>query len=142
MPAIVASCKVGATCASPCTARTACRIACALSSEPITAIPSAAPTWRTVVLVPLATPALSGSISERMTLTSCELAKPTPMPNNTEPGSSATSVVSVEIIAAVTANPTASSTRPTRTTRTVPITRVSRPPIGAPNAIATPIGTM
>ena len=84
------------------TERTACLIVCALSSDPITAMPSAAPTWRTVVLVPLATPAFSGSTSERITLVSCELAKPTPMPKSTEPGSSASSVVSVEIINATT----------------------------------------
>ena len=39
-------------------------------------MPSAAPTWRTVVLVPLATPAFSRSTSDRITLVSCELAKP------------------------------------------------------------------
>ena len=32
---------------------------CALSSEPIIATPNAAPTWRTVVFAPLATPELS-----------------------------------------------------------------------------------
>ena len=77
---------------------TACLIVCAFSNDPITAMPSAAPTWRTVVLVPLATPALSVSMSERITLVSCELAKPTPIPKSTDPGSSASSVVFVEII--------------------------------------------
>ena len=115
---------------------------CAFSSDPITAMPSAAPTWRTVVFVPLATPAFSRSMSERITLVSCELAKPTPMPNSAEPGSSASSVVCVEIISATTASPTASSTRPIRTTRVVPIIRVKRAPSGAPSAMSAPIGTM
>ena len=53
------------------------------------AMPSASPTWRTVVFAPLATPAFSGSMSERITLVSCELAKPTPSPNTIIPGSSA-----------------------------------------------------
>ena len=51
------------------------------NTEPMTATPSAAPTWRTVELVPLATPDFSGGMSERITLVSCELVKPMPNPN-------------------------------------------------------------
>ena len=47
---------------------------------PITAMPSALPTWRTVVLVPLATPDLAGGMSLRTTLVSWVIAKPAPMP--------------------------------------------------------------
>ena len=47
---------------------------------PITAMPSALPTWRMVELVPLATPDLSGGIFERTTLVSCVVAKPAPIP--------------------------------------------------------------
>ena len=44
------------------------------------AMPSAAPTCRTVEFVPLATPDLAGSMSERITFTSWALAAPTPSP--------------------------------------------------------------
>ena len=116
--------------------RTACRIACALSSEPITAMPSAAPTWRTVVLVPLATPALLAidvgqdhvgelrarepdadaeqhRARERARAASCASRSSTPPPPARR----------------------ASNTSPIRTTRVVPMIRVKRPPSGAPNAM-------
>ena len=70
----------------------ACRIVTLLRNVANTAMPSASPTWRTVVFVPLATPVFSGSMSERMTFVSCELAKPTPSPNSTMPGSSCENV--------------------------------------------------
>ena len=53
---------------------------CALSSEPIIATPNAAPTWRTVVFAPLATPELSAGISDITTFVSCAPANPMPMP--------------------------------------------------------------
>ena len=46
----------------------------------MTATPSALPTWRTVVLAPLATPEPSVGISESTTLVSCASAKPIPIP--------------------------------------------------------------
>ena len=49
---------------------------CAVRSEPITATPRALPTWRTVVFDPLATPELSGGISDSTTLVSWARAKP------------------------------------------------------------------
>ncbi len=65
-------------------ARTASIVRCTVrlaKTEPTTATPSAPPTCRTVELVPLATPDLSAGMSERITLVSCELAKPIPKPN-------------------------------------------------------------
>ena len=70
------------------TASLARSIVISVSTVPITAMPSAAPIWRTVVLAPLAEPTRSGSISERTTFVSWELAKPMPMPKTTKPGSS------------------------------------------------------
>ena len=52
----------------------------AVSSEPMTATPSALPTWRTVVFAPLATPELSFGISDSTTLVSCAPANPIPAP--------------------------------------------------------------
>ena len=54
----------------------------------MTAIPSAAPSWRTVVFAPLAAPERSLGISERITFVSWEPANPMPIPNTTSPGSS------------------------------------------------------
>ena len=47
---------------------------------PMTATPSALPTWRAVVLAPLATPELSAGISDMTTLVSCAPAVPMPPP--------------------------------------------------------------
>ena len=55
-------------------------IVCVVRIAPITATPSAMPTWRTVVFAPLATPELSFGISERTTFVSCAPANPMPMP--------------------------------------------------------------
>ena len=62
------------------TASTVREIVRLANTEPMTATPSAAPTWRTVELMPLATPDFSAGMSERITLVSCELAKPIPKP--------------------------------------------------------------
>ena len=43
-------------------------------------MPNALPTWRTVVLVPLATPDFSGGMSLRITLVSWVTEKPAPSP--------------------------------------------------------------
>ncbi len=114
----------------------------AFNSAANVAMPSAAPTWRTVVLIPLATPALSGSMSERITFVSCEPAKPTPTPNSAQPGSNARNDISGETANATNASPVASNTRPVRTTVVTFMYRVSHAPIGAPIAISTPMGSI
>ena len=47
---------------------------------PMMAMPSALPTWRIVLLVPLATPDLSTGISQSTTFVICEVAMPLPRP--------------------------------------------------------------
>ena len=64
-------------CRSPAVAE---RMVCTVSSDPITDTPRALPTWRMVLLAPLAPPEPSDGISERMTLVSCAPAKPIPNP--------------------------------------------------------------
>ena len=72
----------------------ACEMVWLVRSPLITAMPSAAPIWRTVVFAPLAAPDRASGISESTTLVSCELAKPMAMPNTIRPGRSDTKVVS------------------------------------------------
>ncbi len=86
-----------------------------VSSEPITATPSAMPTWRKVVFAPLATPELCPGISDSTTLVSCAPAKPMPIPHRARPGMSCHAVVWSEITTGSTA-PGAYALIPNRTT--------------------------
>jgi len=106
------------------------------------AMPSASPTWRTVVLVPPATPAFPGSMSDRITFVSCELANPTPRPNTIIPGSSARNETRGEIASATHNSPIASRASPVRTMLVMLKRRVNRPPMGAPSAMSIPCGSI
>ena len=85
---------------------------------------------RTVVLAPLAAPAASGGTSERMTLLSCEPAKPMPMPNERRSRAAAPRTTASVVIddRATTPRPSASMNSPARTTLVVPMRRVSQLP--------------
>ena len=111
-------------------------------TEPITATPSAAPTCRTVEFVPLATPDFSSGMSDRITLVSCELAKPMPKPNSPQPRSRSRNVTDGLTTNAMTTRPITSSTSPSCTTRVTPTWRTRRPPIWDPTMMNTPAGTI
>ena len=106
-------------------------------------MPSAAPTWRTVVFVPLATPAFSRSTSDRITLVSCELAKPDADAEEHRAGEEREQ-------RRVRRDHQRDDDQADRLeheadahdTRRADDARAARAPIGAPNAMSTPIGTM
>ena len=92
------------------------------------------------MFVPLATPALSGSMSERMTFVSCELANPTPRPNTIIPGSSARNETSRRDDDRDQQQPDRLEREPERTMLVMLNRRVSRPAIGAAIAMRMPCG--
>ena len=114
---------------------------CVASSELTMAMPRADPIMRTVVLAPLAAPARSAGTSDRMTLLSWEPAKPMPVPNRANPGSSCHRWMSGERAIATEVRPSASNNRPVRTTLVVPTRRVSQLPSWEPATMNSPDGT-
>ena len=120
---------------------TAWLIVWVVTTVPITAMPRALPTWRTVVLVPLATPDLGGGMSDRMTLVSWVTDEADAQAVADQPGSE---VAEGEVWATrrppCRCRPTVCMARPSRITGTVPMRLVSRPPMGAPTRMDEAVG--